>query len=280
MSKQQSGGVILVNSKADLLAADVAEIKALLGRRWAVDTHVTNTNWVIPDATWNWLDSVIGTAPGPVLLADHYPLWELGVAAVNAVQPTARMAELISEHPNVAGMIAGHMHWEIGDSRQARFVQVGNRDLFPIVTDVSSMLSISSLTRDQSAQLPSISTVISMSPERWELRYRLHGPHAWGGPGGSRVTTMCLETGQVTRSMGSLIRTCYVRPPRALAGSTGEGDRWPIGPSPRGCVSTSPGTSSTRAPPGPRPGRSPMRPIGPGAAPEPRSKRISAQTRW
>lgn len=170
---------------------------------WAVDTHVTNTNWVIPDATWDWLDAVIGAAPGPVLLAEHYPLWELGVTDVNCVQPAARMADLISAHPNIAGMLAGHMHWEIEDPRQAKFVAVGSRALFPVVTDVSSMLSISELTRDQSAQLQSISTYITMHPDRWELRYRFHGRHGWGGPAGLRVTTLHLGTGEICRGMGS-----------------------------------------------------------------------------
>lgn len=170
---------------------------------WAVDSHVTNTDWIIPAATWTWLDSVIGAAPGPVLLADHYPLWELGVAQVNAVQPASRMAELISDYPHIAGMIAGHMHWEIGDARAAKFVPVGNRSLFPIITDVSSMLSISPLTRDQSAQLPSISTYVTMWPDRWEVRYRLHGRHGWGGPAGMRVTTLHLDTGLVEHTMGA-----------------------------------------------------------------------------
>lgn len=169
---------------------------------WAVDSHIMNADWVIPEATWDWLDSVIGPAPGPVLLAEHYPLWELGVSAMNCVQPASRMAELISDYPAVAGMIAGHMHWEIEDARAAKFVPVGNRPSFPIVTDVSSMLSISPLTRDQSGQLPSISTYIRMAEDRWEVRYRMHGPHAWGGPAGMRVTTMHLDTGLVSHTMG------------------------------------------------------------------------------
>jgi 3',5'-cyclic-AMP phosphodiesterase len=168
---------------------------------FTVDSHTINADWVVPEATWSWLDQVTAAAPGPVVLAEHFPPWELGVAEMNALQPPERFAELVSDHPQIVGMLAGHMHWEPSDERSAVMLQVGNRTNFPVLTDVSSMLSISGLSRDQSAQLPSVSAYVTILPDLWEVRYRHHGPHAWSGPGGMRVTRLHLDTGEETRTM-------------------------------------------------------------------------------
>jgi hypothetical protein len=93
------------------------------------------------------------------------------------------------------------MHWEISDTRAARFVEMGGRSL-PVLTDVSSMLSISDQSRDRSGQYQSYSAYVTLLPDRWEVRYRAHGTHAWSGPGGQRVTTLDLASGTVSRGMG------------------------------------------------------------------------------
>lgn len=169
---------------------------------FTVDSHTFNADWVVPEATWSWLDEVAAHAPGPVILAEHFPPWELGVdLTLGALQPPARLAELVSDHPNIVGMLAGHMHWAPEDERSAVMITLGNRQRFPVLTDVSSMLSLDGRSRDQSAQLPSISTYVRVLPDLWEVRYRHHGPHAWSGPGGMRVTRLHLDTGVEERCM-------------------------------------------------------------------------------
>lgn len=156
--------------------------------------------WRPSPATWSWLADTIASAPGPVVLADHYPPWELQQWPENTIQPSATFTAIVADHPQVIGMLCGHMHWEIDDVRAARFVQIGGRSI-PVLTDISSMLSIDGRTRDQSAQLQSHSAYVSMWPDRWEVRYRAHGTHAWSGPGGLRVTTLDLGSGLVSRGM-------------------------------------------------------------------------------
>ena len=156
--------------------------------------------WRPSAATWAWLDGVLAAAPGPVVLADHYPPWELNNWPVNSVQPAGTLAQMVADYPAVAGMMCGHMHWEIDDPRAARFVTIGGRSI-PVLTDISSMLSIDGNARDRSAQFQSYSAYVSMWPDRWEVRYRAHGAHAWSGPDGLRVTTLDLASGTVSRSM-------------------------------------------------------------------------------
>lgn len=167
---------------------------------WAVDDHTWDDDWIVPDATWDWLDDVIGAAPGPVVLAQHFPPWELTNWRVNSLQPSAKLADLVGTYPAVAGMLCGHMHWEIEDTRAARFVEIGGRSL-PVLTDVSSMLSIDGQSRDISAQFQSYSAYVTLYSDRWEVRYRAHGTHGWSGPAGQRVTTLGLADAKVTRGM-------------------------------------------------------------------------------
>lgn len=167
---------------------------------FAVDDHTWDDDWIVPGVTWNWLDSVIMDAPGPVILAQHFPPWELTNWEVNSLQPADRLDDVISGHPAVVGMLCGHMHWEINDTRAARFVTIGGRAI-PVLTDVSSMLSLDGHSRDESAQIQSHSAYVTLYPDRWEVRYRAHGTHAWSGPAGQRVTTLNLADATVTRGM-------------------------------------------------------------------------------
>lgn len=168
---------------------------------FAVDDFTgTTTPWVVPTATWAWLDTVIGAASGPVVLVDHYPPAELGVGSANYVQPASALDDLVSGHPNITGMLCGHMHKELADPDAAAFWTIGGRPL-PVLCDISSMLSLGALGRDQSAQIQSHSAYVTVLEDRWEVRYRAHGTHAWTGPGGMRVTTLDLAAGTVTRGM-------------------------------------------------------------------------------
>lgn len=168
---------------------------------FAVDDFTgLSTPWVVPDATWTWLDSVVGAASGPVILVDHYPPSELGVGAANSVQPAAKLDDLVAGHSNIKGMLCGHMHLELTDPAAAGFLTIGGRAI-PVLCDISSMLSLNALSRDQSAQLPSYSAYVSVQEDRWQVRYRNHGAHAWTGPGGQRVTTLDLASGTVSHGM-------------------------------------------------------------------------------
>ncbi|GAB3667038.1 hypothetical protein GCM10027589_32560 [Actinocorallia lasiicapitis] len=169
---------------------------------FAVDTFTGNRGvWQIPEATWGWLDRVVSAWPGPVVLVNHYPPVELGVAAYNAVQPASRLDEFVAGHRNVVGYLCGHMHKNLDDPAAARFLKLGGRRL-PVLCDISSMLSLDGHSRDQSAQVQSHSAFVTLRETRWELRYRAHGTHAWSGPSGHRVTTLDLANATVTRSMG------------------------------------------------------------------------------
>lgn len=167
---------------------------------WSVDSHTWDDHWIVPGATWSWLAETIEGADGPVVLAQHFPPWELTQWAGNTVEPAETFAAIIGDYPQVVGLMCGHQHWDIDDPRAARFVTMGGRSI-PVLTDISSMLSIDGLSRDQSAQRQSYSAYVTLYDDRWEVRYRAHGTHAWSGPGGLRVTTLDLATGAVSRGM-------------------------------------------------------------------------------
>jgi Icc protein len=168
---------------------------------FAVDEFTgTSTSWVVPAATWAWLDEVVSAASGPVILVDHYPPAELGVGTANYLQPAGNLDDLVSGHPAIVGMLCGHMHKDLTDPAAAQFLTIGGRPL-PVLCDISSMLSLGALGRDQSAQLQSHSAYVTVREDRWEVRYRAHGTHAWSGPGGMRVTTLDLAAATVTRGM-------------------------------------------------------------------------------
>jgi Icc protein len=157
--------------------------------------------WTIPNATWDWLDSVCASAPGPVVLAEHYPPWELTTTQDMYLQPPVKLQSLVAAHPNIAGMLTGHMHFDLDSAQMVQMLPIGGRTL-PVICDISSMLSLDGASRDQSARIQSTSVYVSMRPGRWEVRYRRHGTRAWGGPSGLRVTTMDLAAGTVTHGMG------------------------------------------------------------------------------
>jgi len=168
---------------------------------FAVDSFTGHASpWIVPDATWDWLDGVVAAAPGPVILVNHYPPKELGVKSANSLQPASRLDDLVHGHPKITGMLCGHMHKDLSDPAAAQFLTIGGRPL-PVLCDISSMLSIGVLSRDQSAQLQSHSAYVTVHDDRWEVRYRAHGTHSWSGPNGQRLTTLDLKTGKVRRSM-------------------------------------------------------------------------------
>lgn len=157
------------------------------------------TPWIVPSATWDWLDGIVSSAPGPVVLVDHYPPAELGGIPENYLQPMSTFDTFVGDHPNVIGMLCGHMHFGLADPNAATFQSIGGR-MIPVLCDISSMLS--DITgRDQSAQMQSYSAYVTMREDRWEIRYRAHGTHAWSGPADQRVTTLDLSGHTVTRGM-------------------------------------------------------------------------------
>jgi len=166
------------------------------------DFSGTDSMWIIPPETWEWVAFVAGAHNGPVILADHYPPTELGgVIPENALLPQSALNELVGDVPNIVGMMCGHMHKDITDLSAATFVTLGGR-LIPLLTDISAMLSLEGEPgRDQSAKIQSTTAYVEVLPETWRVHYRRHGSHAWGGPADQRVTTLDLATGTVTRGM-------------------------------------------------------------------------------
>jgi hypothetical protein len=162
------------------------------------DFSGTSSAWTIPEATWSWLNAVVNGASGPVIIAEHYPPKELGVLDQDALLPQSTFATFIADHPAVVGMLCGHMHKELNDLTAAQFLTIGGRSI-PVLTDISSMLSLNGHSRDESAQIQSYSTFVDIEEDRWRLHYRMHGTHCWSGPNGNRVTTLDLLNGTVTR---------------------------------------------------------------------------------
>lgn len=169
---------------------------------FAVDSFTGSAgSWIIPPATWTWLDEVVSAASGPVVLVNHYPPSELIPSdPVNYLQPASVFDTFVGDHPSVIGMLCGHMHLELTNPDAAAFQAIGGRQI-PVLCDISSMLSLNGLSRDQSAQLQSLSAYVTIREDRWEVRYRAHGTHAWTGPAGQRVTTLNLVDGSVARAM-------------------------------------------------------------------------------
>jgi hypothetical protein len=167
---------------------------------FAVDTHSSSLPWVVPDTTWDWVDSVCSTAPGPVVLAQHYPPWELTTSANNFLEPSSKLDSLMAARTNITGMLCGHMHYELDSAQMTQILTIGGRKI-PVICDISSMLSLNGDSRDQSAQIQSTSVFVEMTEGVWRVHYRQHGSHAWSGPGGQRVTTMDISSGTVTHSM-------------------------------------------------------------------------------
>ncbi len=163
---------------------------------FSVDSHVSNAPWVVPDATWDWLDNTCASASGNVVICEHYPPWELTQNANNFLEPTGSLDALVAGHSNIAGMLCGHMHYEYAAAQMTSIQSIGGRNL-PVVCDISSMLSLDGLSRDASAQIQSTSVFIEMA-DVWKVRYRRHGARAWSGPGGPRVTTLDPAAGTVT----------------------------------------------------------------------------------
>jgi hypothetical protein len=157
------------------------------------------TPWIVPAATWDWLNTVVSTASGPVVLVDHYPPSELGVTPENYLQPVSTFDTFVGDHPAVIGMMCGHMHFGLADPNAVSFQTIGGRSI-PVLSDISSMLS-DIIGRDQSAQMQSYSAYVTMRETQWEIRYRAHGTHAWSGPDDQRLTTLDLVGNTVTRSM-------------------------------------------------------------------------------
>lgn len=189
-----------VYGQSVLSVLDLADYRLIA---FGPDYYTGNSSpWVIPEATWAWIDAQIQASPNPVILVNHYPPSELVAGnTLLSVQPPAAFTDLVDANPAVVGLLCGHMHFELDSYQAAQFVTLGSRTV-PVVCDVSSMLSLPyGYDRDKSGQVPSWSAYVSLLGDRWEIRYRGHGPRAWTGPGGARLTTMRLDTATISYGM-------------------------------------------------------------------------------
>jgi 3',5'-cyclic-AMP phosphodiesterase len=181
--------------------ADVGGVRIIT---FAVDSFSgLDSQWIVPQATWDWVAAVATAHNGPVILADHYPPMEFGgLLTQDAVLPQATLNTLVGDVTNIAGMMCGHLHRDLNDLSAAQFVTLGGRPI-PLIADISAMLSLEGQPgRDQSGRIQSTSAYVEVLPDVWRVHYRRHGAHAWGGPFDQRVTTMDLVNHTVTRDMG------------------------------------------------------------------------------
>lgn len=178
-----------------------ADVKGIRFITFAPDDFTgVSGNWIVPEATWDWVAATATAAAGPVVLVDHYPPNELADSLVNALQPPTSLHTLIGDCPAIVGMLCGHMHKELTDLSAASFTVLGGRSI-PVLTDISAMLSLDGLSRDQSGRIQSTTAFVEVTEDVWRVHYRRHGGHAWGGPGDLRVTTLDLVNSTVTRGM-------------------------------------------------------------------------------
>lgn len=166
------------------------------------DFDLNDSQWIVPPARWDWAADVASAHNGPVIFVDHYPPMEFGgLLTQDAILPQASLNELFGDCPNIVGMMCGHLHRDLNDLSAASFITLGGRSV-PLLTDISAMLSLEGEAgRDQSAKIQSTSAYVEILPESWNIHYRRHGSHTWGGPYGNRVTTMDLIGSTVTRGM-------------------------------------------------------------------------------
>lgn len=156
--------------------------------------------WIIPQATLDWADSVIASAPDRVVLCNHYPLVEMG--APDWPEPEDGMDALISDNPKVFAYLSGHMHWQPNDARVTQLLTVGNRQHFPAICATSLPFHPPSVDGGDAYIAGHYSSAWStwhtFLDDRIEVRFRNHGARMWGGPGGLHVVTLNVTDGSIT----------------------------------------------------------------------------------
>jgi 3',5'-cyclic AMP phosphodiesterase CpdA len=72
---------------------------------------------VFCEARQAWLDSILGGQPHePALLFIHHPPFDVGDHYVNGYrrpEEAVALAEIVSRHPQVSGLLCGHVHWPV-----------------------------------------------------------------------------------------------------------------------------------------------------------------------
>ncbi len=68
-------------------------------------------------ARQDWLDGVLGQQPNrPTLLFIHHPPFDVGdhyVGGYRRPEEAAALEDIVSRHPQVAGLLCGHVHWPV-----------------------------------------------------------------------------------------------------------------------------------------------------------------------
>ncbi len=67
---------------------------------------------LLGDESVTWLDGVLADGDGPAFVCFHYPPAELGLPLVDGMRQRGedRLAEVLSRHPRVVGLLCGHVH--------------------------------------------------------------------------------------------------------------------------------------------------------------------------
>jgi len=102
-------------AEGDFLQYTVAEHEL---RLVAIDsTSPGERKGVFCDARRTWLDAVLGEQPGrPTLLFIHHPPFDVDDHYVRGYRwpaEAAALADIVRRHPQVEGLICGHVHWPI-----------------------------------------------------------------------------------------------------------------------------------------------------------------------
>jgi 3',5'-cyclic-AMP phosphodiesterase len=84
----------------------------------AIDsTSVGERKGVFCPARQSWLDNVLSDRPAqPTLLCIHHPPFDVGdhyVGGYRRPEDAAALEDIVSRHPQVVGLLCGHVHWPI-----------------------------------------------------------------------------------------------------------------------------------------------------------------------
>lgn len=150
------------------------------------DVHEYNLEWKLSTETLQWADEQARKSSRPVILANHYPLWQLleqtgGTSSeYGYLEPKMQVDELIGNNRNITGMLCGHKHYSPSNKRVFTVLTVGGRRINHVCGPslAFSVTSRSGRAKKYDAPMPSLYVSI-LDDRRWEVRLRTHAPGRW-----------------------------------------------------------------------------------------------------
>lgn len=179
-------------------AVDMGHVRVL---HFAPDAHRRGDEWTIPPETLAWLDTAVQGSDRPVILVNHFPLFELGGGGP---KPTAPITALIADNPKVIAHLCGHQHYTVTDTRTVSLLTFGARKVMHVCGPSVGMSGAGGVGYAGLGSAPMWALYVSvLSDTRFDIRYRRHSAHAWDGPNRWRVQAVDAAAGTITSTMGA-----------------------------------------------------------------------------